>query len=169
MTVCSCVRGGALDRGPATSTKPERECRGLRLRVTRPAPGAAGSGTSTGLARSTAFARYRTGPRSAFAAFSIGIAFGLPSFVDRRASLEIGDVLKVMARTERRWGRREKVHDPLKTTPTGLYSITSRASSVGGMVRPSAVAAFRLMTSSNLAACCTGRSAAFSPLRMRPA
>src|SRR5258707_14254728 len=27
-------------------------------------------------------------------------------------SLEIGDVLKVMARTERRWGRREKVHEP---------------------------------------------------------
>jgi uncharacterized membrane protein YgcG len=30
----------------------------------------------------------------------------------RRGRLEIGDVLKVMARTERRWGRREKVHEP---------------------------------------------------------
>ena len=36
-----------------------------------------------------------------------------------------------------------------------LYSITSsaRASNVGGMVRPSVLAVFRLMTSSTLAAC----------------
>ena len=31
-------------------------------------------------------------------------------------SLEIGDVLKVIARTERRWGRREKVHEPQAPT-----------------------------------------------------
>jgi hypothetical protein len=30
----------------------------------------------------------------------------------RRERLEIGDVLKVMAQTERRRGRREEVHDP---------------------------------------------------------
>jgi hypothetical protein len=29
----------------------------------------------------------------------------------RRRRLEIGDVLEVMARTERRWGRRERVHE----------------------------------------------------------
>ena len=45
------------------------------------------------------------------------------------------------------------------------YSITSsaRASSVGGTSRPSALAVFRLMTSSNLVGCSTGRSAGFAP------
>jgi hypothetical protein len=50
------------------------------------------------------------------------------------------------------------------------YSITSsaRASSIGGTVRPSAMTVGRLMTSSNLVGCTTGRSAGFSPLRTRP-
>ncbi len=50
------------------------------------------------------------------------------------------------------------------------YSITSsaRASSVGGIVRPRALAVLVLMTSSNLVGCTTGRSAGLSPLRMRP-
>ena len=49
------------------------------------------------------------------------------------------------------------------------HSITSsaRASSVGGTSRPSALAVLRLMTSSYLVGACTGRSAGFSPLRMR--
>jgi hypothetical protein len=49
------------------------------------------------------------------------------------------------------------------------HSITSSAvaSSAGGTVRPSAFAVLRLITSSNLVGCCTGRSAGFSPLRMR--
>ena len=51
------------------------------------------------------------------------------------------------------------------------YSITSsaRASSVGGISSPSALAVLRLMTRSNLVGCTTGRSAGFSPLRIRPA
>src|SRR5215813_3030171 len=42
-----------------------------------------------------------------------------------------------------------------------LHSITSsaRASSVAGTSSPSAFAVFRLMTSSTIVACCTGRSA----------
>src|SRR5262249_19556361 len=50
------------------------------------------------------------------------------------------------------------------------HSITSSASasSLSGIVRPSVFAVFRLMTNSNLVACITGRSAGFSPLRMRP-
>ncbi len=49
------------------------------------------------------------------------------------------------------------------------HSITSsvRASSEMGGSRPSALAALRLMTNSNLVACWTGRSPGFSPLRMR--
>ena len=51
-----------------------------------------------------------------------------------------------------------------------FHSITSsaRASSVGGTVRPSILAVWALMTSSNLDACTTGRSAGLAPLRMRP-
>src|SRR5262245_48550770 len=51
-----------------------------------------------------------------------------------------------------------------------FHSITSsaRASSVAGTSMPSALAVWRLMTNSNLVGCKIGRSAAFSPLRMRP-
>jgi hypothetical protein len=49
------------------------------------------------------------------------------------------------------------------------HSITSsaRASTVGGISMPSALAVLRLMISSYLVGACTGRSAGFSPLRMR--
>ena len=49
------------------------------------------------------------------------------------------------------------------------YSITSsaRASTVGGISRPSALAVLRLITSSNFIGCSTGRSAGFAPVRMR--
>src|SRR5262249_46245699 len=50
------------------------------------------------------------------------------------------------------------------------YSITSSAatSSLSGTVRPSILAVSALMTSSNFVDCITGRSAGFTPLRMRP-
>jgi ABC transporter substrate binding protein len=50
------------------------------------------------------------------------------------------------------------------------HSITSsaRASSVGGMSMLSVFAISRLMISSNLVGCCTGKSAGFAPLRIRP-
>ena len=50
-----------------------------------------------------------------------------------------------------------------------IYSITSsaRPSSMGGMARPSALAALRLMTSSNFTGAWTGRSAGLLPLRIR--
>src|SRR4029453_15154347 len=50
------------------------------------------------------------------------------------------------------------------------HSIPSSAvaSSVAGTLRPSALAVLRLITSSNFVACITGKSAGFSPLRMRP-
>ena len=52
---------------------------------------------------------------------------------------------------------------------TDRYSITSsaRASSVGGTSRPSALAVLRLITSSNLVGCITGRSARFMACRRR--
>jgi hypothetical protein len=42
---------------------------------------------------------------------------------------------------------------------------SARASTAGGIVRPSALAVFRLMMSSNLVGCSTGRSAGFAPFR----
>src|SRR3974390_3249711 len=50
-----------------------------------------------------------------------------------------------------------------------VHSMTSsaRASSVGGTVRPSALAVLRLITSSYWVGCWTGRLAGFSPLRIR--
>src|SRR5262249_41246958 len=50
------------------------------------------------------------------------------------------------------------------------YSITSSAmaSSPGERLRLNALAVLRLITNSNLLDCMTGRSAGFSPLRIRP-
>lgn len=45
---------------------------------------------------------------------------------------------------------------------------SARASTEGGMVSPSAFAVLRLMASSNFVDWTTGRSAGFSPLRIRP-
>jgi ELWxxDGT repeat protein len=53
----------------------------------------------------------------------------------------------------------------VKDINPGLRS--ARAISVGGMVRPIAFAALRLMTSSYFTGAWTGRSPGFSPLRMR--
>ena len=52
-----------------------------------------------------------------------------------------------------------------------LHSITSsaRTGSVGGTSRPSALAVLRLSTNSNRVDCTIGRSAGFSPLRIRAA
>jgi hypothetical protein len=52
-----------------------------------------------------------------------------------------------------------------------LYSITSsaRPSNDRGTLSPRDFAVLRFMTSSSLVNCCTGRSAGFSPRRMRPA
>ena len=52
-----------------------------------------------------------------------------------------------------------------------IYSTTSSATAriFAGKSRPSAFAVLRLITSSSLVACSTGRSAGFSPFRIRPA
>src|SRR5215204_7028956 len=49
------------------------------------------------------------------------------------------------------------------------HSITSsaRARSVGGIVRPSALAVLKLMRNSNLVGCSTGKSPAVAPFRSR--
>ena len=58
----------------------------------------------------------------------------------------------------------------MHSIPGSAHSITSSAvaSSVGGTVRPSILAVWALMTSSNLTDCTTGKSAGLAPLRIRP-
>jgi hypothetical protein len=77
--------------------------------------------------------------------------------------------LRPLLRPPRRWPcdrRAAEQRDELAS----LHSITSSASasSLSGTVSPSAFAVLRWMTSSNLVGCMTGRSAGFSPLRIRP-
>src|SRR5262249_16154143 len=70
--------------------------------------------------------------------------------------------------------RRERPHDRCTSKQrqevAALHSITSsaRTSRAVGIVRTSALAVLRLMNSSTFVACCTGRSAGCSPLRIRP-
>src|SRR5262245_61697995 len=71
-------------------------------------------------------------------------------------------------RSERPRNRRAAEHrDELATLHHSITS-SARASSSGGMSKSNAFAVARLMTSSNLVPISTGRSPAFSPLRIRP-
>src|SRR5215467_7408789 len=56
-----------------------------------------------------------------------------------------------------------------KLAPPHSITSSARESSDGGTVRPSTFAVLRLITVSYLVGACTGRSAGFSPLRMRSA
>src|SRR5262249_37135235 len=71
----------------------------------------------------------------------------------------------------RRKGPRRRAAEQRDELTASDHSITSsaRASNGSGTVRPSAFAVFMLMASSTLVTCWTGKSAGFSPLRMRPA
>src|SRR5262249_36538090 len=88
----------------------------------------------------------------------------------RRSGLEIpdhGHRRLLRARRERPTGRATEQRDEVAAPD---HSITSSAatSSLSGTVSPSSRAVSALITSSNLLACTTGRSAGFAPLRMRP-
>jgi hypothetical protein len=75
-----------------------------------------------------------------------------------------------------RWRRLRGCWRTAIRRPTGggnlapLYSITSSADArnMGGTSSPSALAILRLIISSTLVTCWTGRSAGLSPFRMRP-
>ncbi len=78
---------------------------------------------------------------------------------------------RLRARRERpRHGRAAEKCDERTALQRRDHSITSSAmaSSPGGKLRPNALAVLRLITNSNLIDCMTGRSAGFSPLRIRP-
>src|SRR5262249_49208908 len=87
------------------------------------------------------------------ACLSVRIVRTEPYYGDAPHSLAL-----LRARRERPRGRRAAEQ---RDKIAALHSITSsaRASSVGGISRPSALAVLRLMTSSYLVGFCTGRSA----------
>src|SRR5262249_48886614 len=63
------------------------------------------------------------------------------------------------------WRRAAEQRDEI--APRHSITSSARASRLSGTVRPSAFAVLRLIASSYLVGACTGRSAGFSPLRMR--
>src|SRR5262245_33966048 len=68
---------------------------------------------------------------------------------------------------ERPRGRRAAEQRDKFAPPDHSITSSARASSVAGTSRPSILAVLTLMTNSYLVGACTGRSAGFSPLRMR--
>src|SRR5262249_39610255 len=70
------------------------------------------------------------------------------------------------ARRERPTSRRTAQQCDERAPPHSITS-SARARSDGGTWRPSGLAVFKLMTSSYLVRCCTGKWAGFSPLRIR--
>src|SRR5262249_27345915 len=83
----------------------------------------------------------------------------------------IGATQLLRVRRERpRRRRAAEQRDELAALDLRAHSITSSAAtcSVGGTVRPSGWVVLRFITNSNLVGCKTGKSAGFSPLRIRP-
>ena len=66
-----------------------------------------------------------------------------------------------------KWLELLKLIAPAVTRAAVAWPLAARASTVAGTSRPSALAVFRLIINSYLVGACTGRSAGFSPLRMR--
>jgi len=74
-----------------------------------------------------------------------------------------------LLRARRQRPRRRATEQRDELAPATHSSTSSvRASRPGGTSMPSAIAVARLITRSNFVDCTTGRSAGFSPLRMRP-
>src|SRR5215470_8627325 len=75
-----------------------------------------------------------------------------------------------LLRTRSDWPRHRRAAEKRDELPPP-HSITSsaRPDKGRGTVTPSALAVLRLMISSTFVACCVGRSAGFSPLRIWPA
>src|SRR5262245_55586833 len=76
-------------------------------------------------------------------------------------------LLRRAAHTKRHGERSAEERDEL-AAPDHSITSSARARSVGGTSMPSALAVPRLMISSTFVDCCTGRSAGFSPFRIRP-
>src|SRR5262249_3184088 len=98
---------------------------------------------------------------------------GKPLGLDHRRALPQeadGRQFGRLLRARRKWPRRGASEQRDELAPS-YHSITSsaRASTESGTLIPSVFAVLRLMTSSNLVDCITGRSAGLIPFRIRPA
>src|SRR5262245_14530960 len=93
--------------------------------------------------------------------------------INRQAADESDNRHRRLLRTRSQRPRHRRAAEE-RDEPASLHrcnhSITSSAmaSRPGGKLRPNALAVLRLITNSNLLDCMTGRSAGFSPLRIRP-
>src|SRR5262245_36120592 len=95
---------------------------------------------------------------------------GLKHRIVRGSGQEHADAPHALAPLRPRGERpRSRRHAEQRDELAADHSITSsaRANTVAGTSRPSALAVLRLSTVSYLVGACTGRSAGFSPLRMR--
>src|SRR2546421_8156116 len=89
--------------------------------------------------------------------------------IDRRRAAKESNHRHRLLRARRKRPRRPRAAEKRdELAPPHSITSSARASSVGGTVRLSALAVLRLMTSSNLVGCITGRSLGLAPLRMRP-
>src|SRR5262249_15554177 len=127
-------------------------------------------------------------PRDAHILF--GVALGPAIFQPQVASFNVAKFAKTLPQALDRWVGKRRDHADRHRPPrrcrmsdarprggaaeqrdelASLHSITSsaRASRLSDTVRPSAFAVLRLIASSYLVGACTGRSAGFSPLRIR--
>ena len=86
---------------------------------------------------------------------------------ERRAAEEPDHRHRRLLRARRERPRRRRAAEQRdELAPSHSITSSASASSVGGMSRPSALAVLRLMTSSNLVGCSTGKSAGFAPRRI---
>src|SRR5262249_60844717 len=95
---------------------------------------------------------------------------GVMVFTFARISAACGmNVADIFPQQRRLWVRLQMISHAVQQADARLhYSITSsaRASRVGGIRRPSAVAVFTLRTSSSLVGCSTGRSLGLAPFKI---
>src|SRR5262249_42057404 len=77
----------------------------------------------------------------------------------------IGPIARKLCESRTRGSRTAEQRD--ERAPFHSIPSSRRASTAGGISRPSAFAVLRLITSSYLVGACTGRSAGFSPFRTR--
>ena len=89
----------------------------------------------------------------------------------RRTTAEQSDHWQCTLLRARRERPRRRTAEQRNELAAFHHSITSsaRASTVGGISRPSVLAVLRLITNSNLVGCTTGKSPGFVPLSILPA